>query len=96
MNLRFIERDGKKILQQQIMLSDLGPTHGSITTYWQDVPLVKEPKKAREWWIEPSSDYAGNGAVCRVWPADASMLIFAGKKPDMSKLIKVREVLENE
>lgn len=39
MNLRFIERDGKKILQQMLFQE------------WIDVPLVEEPKKAREFWL---------------------------------------------
>jgi len=42
-NLRFVERDGKKILQEAI------PVQGIANTYhWHDVPLVpnvEEPKK---------------------------------------------------
>lgn len=40
MNLRFIERDGKKILQQAI---DYGRS-------WEDVPCVVEKKEQRKLW----------------------------------------------
>lgn len=37
--LRFIERDGKKILQQQ---TQRHYGDGSIKPYWEDVPMIKE------------------------------------------------------
>lgn len=91
MNLRFVIRDGAKILQHEVRV---GSDCKNYQTEWRDIPLVEEPRKPREWWIEPSSEYRDNGAVCRVWPADSHMLIFTGEKPDMSRLIKVREVLD--
>ena len=47
MNLRFIERNGKMILQQQsVVLQQLSGGTGAMTAGtkwgWQDVPLVKE------------------------------------------------------
>jgi hypothetical protein len=44
MNLRFIERDGKKILQQQAVIHNQ-PIYESGKPVWQDVPIVKEEKK---------------------------------------------------
>lgn len=52
MNLRFIERDGKKILQQLVAIVDSGPGYGSSHTEWQDVPLVEELKRPRDFWID--------------------------------------------
>lgn len=76
MNLRFIERDNKKILQQFMWNAT---TAGEE---WQDVPLVKEPKKAREWLVNLQTEvlYLESDFDCA----------------PPKNLIKVREVLENE
>lgn len=39
--LRFIERDGKNILQEMIVVTGMG---GNFADEWKDVPLVKEGK----------------------------------------------------
>lgn len=43
MELRFIERDGKKILQQKVYAD----WPGTKETVWEDVPLVSGPPKSR-------------------------------------------------
>ena len=43
MELRFIERDGKKVLQQKIH-----DTYGSQFDKWEDVPFIQEEKTERD------------------------------------------------
>lgn len=50
-NLRFIMRDGKKILQYQIDVSS-SSTGYPKTFIWEDVPFIEEEsKKPREFWV---------------------------------------------
>lgn len=41
MKLRWLERNGEKVLQQEAI------ANGEVI--WADVPTVQEPRKAREW-----------------------------------------------
>lgn len=47
-NLRFVERDGKRILQQQIVVSEITDIGGSVSHEWHDIPLVDEQER-HEW-----------------------------------------------
>lgn len=59
MNLRFIERDGKKILQQEVL-----EEYGS---HWEDVPCVEEKKEQRKLWevINDASPMSGHQGVSK-------------------------------
>ncbi len=46
-NLRFIERDGKRILQQEVIVSELTDDGGAIHHEWQDIPLVTKQESHR-------------------------------------------------
>ncbi len=43
-DLRFVERDGKRILQQQVIIGEHDPDNrsGSVYHEWHDVPLVND------------------------------------------------------
>lgn len=86
MSLRFIMRDGKRILQQEVDAYKKGPTpcsdNVSLGREWQDVPLVEEPKKAREWNVYLYADGGISSGYKR-----------PNEKPEF---IHVREVLEGE
>lgn len=47
-NLRFVERDGKRILQQQVVVSEITDTGGSVFHEWHDIPLVAR-QEPHEW-----------------------------------------------
>ncbi len=47
-NLRFVERDGKRILQQEVIVSELTDDGGSIHYEWHDIPLVAKQER-HEW-----------------------------------------------
>ncbi len=51
MNLRFIMRDGKKILQERKRLLD----NSGYADEWQDVPLVAETQEC--FWIDSNSTF---------------------------------------
>ncbi len=91
MELRFIERDGKKILQQQ---SPKQWSNKPEDIIWEDVPLVEEPEKPREFIVEATPGVLNP----RCWPtSDTDMLgllKYEGNPPRHEHLIKVREVLE--
>ena len=93
MNLRFIMRDGQKILQHQI-IRVLEVDSGNKTYEWVDVPLVEEPRKPREFTIEFHEDQE----FMRCWATQdttlMSFLKYTGTPPDIRRLIKVIEVLE--
>lgn len=87
-NLRWLKKDGQMILQAAT-LTGIDKYGDQVTDLWQDVPTVSEPRKAREYWVEP-----GN-IECRAWPNDGGPTInFKGTKAP-SNIIKVREVLDD-
>ena len=81
MNLRWLEKeDGTKVLQES-SLSSCG--------LYVDIPTVKEERKAREFWIQPS-DLGEKLNAMSVMETDNQIdFITLG-------YIKVREVLEGE
>lgn len=79
--LRFVMRDGVKVLQQEVA-SDC---KFCPCTEWQDVPLVEEPRKAREFWIEI------RGTQRLIHDVGYPAEVVLG-----SKLYKVREILDGE
>lgn len=93
MNLRFLEKaDGSKVLQYYN--DDL--IHAEEHN-WFDVPTVKEPEKAREFWIEVNANSMEHRAFDECNSFGIGTIRFKGAKgPDMSRLIKVREILEDE
>lgn len=79
MNLRWFQKaSGEKVLQRQEAL------YGR----WEDVPFVEEPRRAREWWIQPHEQGAKLN-VTRIRETDDPALF--GK----DGYIKVREVLND-
>lgn len=95
MDLRFIERDGKRILQQAGPAVGVNPDGTPIYSY-EDIPLFTEPKKAREFYIEFD---AGPTATMRAWETKetifglGAVVTYDGRTPDQSKIIHVREIL---
>lgn len=92
MNLRYIERDGQKVLQRccQTLWNE---ERKQFIEIWDEIPTVQEPRKAREFWIEMSNS---NKLEHRAFGHNDNMGIkFYGPKcPDVRDLIKVREVLD--
>ena len=94
-NLRFIMRDGVKVLQQEVpkvigYKTDYGTMSATSKTdlvlEWQDVPLVEKPRKVEEFWVV--KNHYG------------VLTAFNQRPPDSwdngGKIYFVREVLEGE
>lgn len=87
MNLRFIERDGKKILQW-CYPQEMGIKQSTgVPVDWYDVPLVQEPKKPREFWL-----YHYDGSKGKVYLATDNLDLV--HRDHLHTLTKVREVLD--
>lgn len=87
-NLRWLVRDGVAVLQQN-EYDEVGEK------YWVDIPLVTEPKKAREFYLE--IPYMGGREIIAHWGlANLRESLKDQSFPTGRQIIKVREVLEPE
>lgn len=86
MNLRFIEREGKKILQQQ---SAKQWSNKDADIIWEDVPLIQEPRQAREWNLYSAENENGLRAI----PVDSPLIRYYESQA-LQFICKVREVIE--
>lgn len=98
MSLRFIMRDGKKILQEKVRIVDSkDPLGMSSVEEWNDIPLVEElpppPKEPRDFYIELNPDETMHRAFS-ITDHLGGIIKYSGKRPDYRKLVKVREVLD--
>ena len=84
MSLRFIMRDGKKILQVRI-----GNPMGEVPALiWVDVPFVEEPRQPREYWLVTERHQVDHPAFHLKEYAENEVKKHGGRA------IKVREVFE--
>jgi hypothetical protein len=88
-NLRFIVRYNKKILQQQVPKrpSDVG-IYDAYDLKWEDVPLVEERRSAREWNLVEHA----NRAECSAYPSNYPL---PSAVPE-DVIIRVREVAKGD
>lgn len=83
--LRWLEKpDGTRVLQEWIV----SKVSNDLCRY-VDIPVDKEPQKAREFTIE----FDDKKPTGRIWKGFGGLLSFIGEKPDVMRLIHVREVL---
>lgn len=90
MNIRFIVREGKKILQQAHPIRG----HDEYDAYectWIDVPLFEEPKKPREFWVPDSLRRGG----ANNWQTHQTAIRFETPE-NPTDWVLVREVLPGE
>lgn len=80
MELRYIMRNGEKVLQVQYQryLTD----NGIIIEKWEDIRTVEEPKKPREWSVRVDGITG-----CLISSRDPILT-------SIDKLIRVREILD--
>lgn len=87
MNLRWLERNGEKVLQEILAITGPPDPRKEI---WKDVPLVTEPRKPREWTL--CKNELGWHATAEGVNVPFNSVSYRGGMPN--EIVSVREVLD--
>ncbi len=80
-NLRFVERDGKRILQQEVIVSELTDDGGSIHYEWHDIPLESKQER-HEWETSTLTRYSLYEQSGGIFGSPLLMVVFQAKSDD--------------